>query len=131
MYSEFLIYALSPYECLIESIFNFIQILLCILWSSYVSFIFLFAHCEFDKAQPEHQSLKRDPWFWDFHFYDTALPEHQMFKRPEIPESQMFQMPRYGRSNENTMIPVARIGKRSDDQSEDNYYKSIPMPRIG
>jgi len=82
-------------------------------------------------AQPEHQSLKRDPWFWDFHFYDTALPEHQMFKRPEIPESQMFQMPRYGRSNENTMIPVARIGKRSDDQSEDNYYKSIPMPRIG
>ena len=48
-----------------------------------------------------------------------------------MPESQMFQMPRYGRSNENTMIPVARIGKRSDDQSEDNYYKSIPMPRIG
>ena len=100
------------------------------LWSSWISSIFLFEHCDFEQAQSEHQSLKRDPWFWDFHFYDTAPPEHQMFKRPEIPESQMFQMPRYGRSNENTMIPVARIGKR-DDQSEDNYYKSIPMPRIG
>ena len=40
-------------------------------------------------------------------------------------------MTRVGRNNDN-MIPVARIGKRGDqDQTEDNYYKSIPMPRIG
>jgi len=82
---------------------------------------------QFEHAQPEHELLKRlESWLWDAQFENPA-PEHQMFKRPEA-ESQMFLMPRYGRSNDN-MIPVARIGKRDD--SDDNYYKSIPMPRIG
>jgi len=81
---------------------------------------------------------KRPDWLWYTQF-EQVRPEHLLnwdaqfengpsFKRPE---SQMFQMPRYGRSNDNTMIPVARIGKRDDQTSEDNYLKSIPMPRIG
>merc|ERR1711997_1159437 len=61
---------------------------------------------------------KRGPpsWLWEAQFEQLQ------------PESQLF-MTRVGRNNDN-MIPVARIGKRSDDdQTEDNYYKSIPMPR--
>ena len=80
--------------------------------------------------------LKRFEWRWDPMFESLEFPEHPIFKRSEFssyqPESQMFQMPRYGRSNDDTiMIPVARIGKRDDQTSDDNYYKSIPIPRIG
>lgn len=38
-------------------------------------------------------------------------------------------MARIGRNS--GMIPMARIGRRSNDQDEDDRYYRIPMPRIG
>merc|ERR1712223_515772 len=67
-------------------------------------------------------------WLWDAQFEQLQPGSSQFFDR-EFRSGPI--MTRVGRNNDN-MIPVARIGKRGDqDQTEDNYYKSIPMPRIG
>ena len=80
---------------------------------------------------------KKNPWINRRSLFTYG--QYNSLIRPAVskayifwPESQMFEMPRYGRSGNpaDTMIPMARIGKRNDP-TEDNYYKSIPMPRIG
>lgn len=40
-------------------------------------------------------------------------------------------MARIGRDFNSGMIPMARIGKRTNDQDDDDRYYRIPMPRIG
>jgi len=87
-----------------------------------------------NPIQPMQPASKRNPY--SDMMFEKMRPDHPVFKKSDFglyePQSvsQMFDMPRYGRSGSDNMIPMARIGKR-DDSAEDNYYKSIPMPRIG
>ena len=87
-----------------------------------------------NPIQTMHPAFKRNPY--SDMMFEKMRPDHPVFKKSDFglyepkSESQMFDMPRYGRSDNDNMIPMARIGKR-DDSAEDNYYKSIPMPRIG
>merc|ERR1712029_1036171 len=61
------------------------------------------------RPELDHQMFKKSDWMWKEPIWNSQFDSIK-------PESQMFEMPRYGRSGTpaDTMIPMARIGKRND-----------------